>query len=352
MDRALAATAGARPERRSAREIGRNFRALVRGGARLLPAGAARRDPDLLLRRYLPRHAVALFDAVYFLTDLRFEEGLRFFVGYLGLPDAPGGPLRRLYPRIFYKDSSLMWRVASHVIRNDGEDWIGKGDVKWVREGEHERLYSDEDTTNLPYEVQAAFDAISRRRPPRRDDVAVRLVLRKAPSGRIEPYADFNAQRRALHGGRRVARVRRGDPRTLRFERGFEPDFARVIETSRSRSRLYGGIVRKFRVLSLNERVQYQFAASPTHVWINPPQALTRELTIYGVRCLHVAADDEIFVPGYEYHVCDEHGVLHSQIPHGYAGRASPIDPERADAAPWIEELPVIREFRRRVLEP
>jgi hypothetical protein len=61
-------------------------------------------------------------------------------------------------------------------------------------------------------------------------------------------------------------------------------------------------------------------------------------------------ADDEIFVPGYEYHARDEDGVVRSQIPRGYAGRTSSIDPDRADAAPWIEALPVIRDFRRRVL--
>ena len=106
----------------------------------------------------------------------------------------------------------------------------------------------------------------------------------------------------------------------------------------------------KFRILSVNGLVQYQFVATPSHVWINPPQALTTELTSFGIRALHVPADDEIFVPGFEYHFVDEDGELQSQIPPGFAGEPSEVSPGRADASPWIEALPVIRAFRRRVL--
>jgi hypothetical protein len=38
---------------------------------------------------------------------------------------------------------------------------------------------------------------------------------------------------------------------------------------------------------------------------------------------------------------------LYTQIPDGFAGQPSEVDPARSDASPWIEELPVIREFRR-----
>ena len=41
--------------------------------------------------------------------------------------------------------------------------------------------------------------------------------------------------------------------------------------------------------------------------------------------------------------------VLFSQIPEGFAGPKSPHDPSRADASAWLERLPVIREFRRRL---
>jgi hypothetical protein len=40
-----------------------------------------------------------------------------------------------------------------------------------------------------------------------------------------------------------------------------------------------------------------------------------------------------------------------SQIPEGFAGAASEVDPSRADASRWLDQLPVIREFRRKILK-
>jgi hypothetical protein len=47
-----------------------------------------------------------------------------------------------------------------------------------------------------------------------------------------------------------------------------------------------------------------------------------------------------------EYHEDDS-----SQIPEGYAGAPHPDDPHRADASKWVEALPVVREFRKKVLD-
>ena len=104
--------------------------------------------------------------------------------------------------------------------------------------------------------------------------------------------------------------------------------------------------------MSKNRQIQYQFVAAPRQVWILPPQALTTEISSYGVRTIDVDADDDLFVPGYEYHFIDETEEpprLWSQIPRGFAGEASDVDPSRADASPWIEKLPVIQEFRRAI---
>ena len=143
-------------------------------------------------------------------------------------------------------------------------------------------------------------------------------------------------------------------PGSLRFAPGYEPDFARgVVEVSRSHSRFYGGAIRKFRILSRNRRIQYQFVAAPRHAWIIPPQALTTDITPFGVRSIDVHAAEELCVPGYEYCYVDESTrppTLHSQIPPGFAGAPSELDPARLDASAWIERLPVIREFRRKVL--
>jgi hypothetical protein len=58
-------------------------------------------------------------------------------------------------------------------------------------------------------------------------------------------------------------------------------------------------------------------------------------------------------IPGYEYHFIDESEdppVLFSQIPEGFVGGVSEFDPSRSDASPWLDRLPIIREFRRSVL--
>ena len=349
------------PAADSPRRVANELSALVSAGARLVPSGAARDDPDRLLAACPPRHKAELFGITLYVTDFRYDEYLNFLVAYVVLRRSAEERVRRIHPRIIYKDSSLVWRVASHVVHNDDETWIGKGDVKWIREAGETVLSSAEETTNLPYELQAALDTISRRRKARRDDDAIHLVLRPGSSSRLRAFADFTAPREraaaeyVVNGGRPVARfTRRGDPGSLRFAPGFEPDFGRgVLEETRSGSRFYGGAVRKFRVLSTNRLIQYQFVASPTHAFVNPPQTLTTELTTFAVRPLDVPADDDAFIPGYEYHFFEDEGEepeLHSQIPPGFAGAPSPLDPLRADAAPWVEALPVIREFRRRVL--
>jgi len=350
----------------SPRQVGSEFRKLLDRGARLLPAGEAKDEPESLLSLgYTPKYKVQLFDATYYLTRIRDDANFRFFVAYVALSLDPEHVSRRtrIHPRIFYKDSSLIWRAATHFIWSDNENWIGKGDLKAIVEDGVETWYSAEETTNLPYEIQAALDDVSRRqsRVPR-DERAVGLVLRHAPDDRLAPYDDFSAPRRRaradarnlVNAGRYVAWFERpGDPSSLRFEAGFEPDFARgLVDESRLASRLYGGEVRKLRFLSRNRQIQYQFLAAPRQVWIIPPQTLTTEISSYGVRTLDVHADEDLCVPGYEYHFMDDSEdppQLCSQIPKGWAGAASEVDPSRADASPWIEQLPVIQEFRKRL---
>jgi len=355
--------AAVRPDERSTRVVTREYRALLDQGTALRPAGEARDDPSLLFaRNTTPRYKLELFDTVYYLGNLLFDENIRFFVAYVG-QRSTNGRIRSLYPRIFYKDYSLLWRVATHFIRTDEENWIGKGDLKWVRENGKDELYTAEETTNLPFEIQSALDDLSRRGGKvRRDDEAVPLVLRRAGSvDRSEPYPDFSKPRRraealySVNDGRSVGVLEReGDPRSARFVPGYEPDFkAGILEVETSFSRLYGGKLDKYRILSRNKEIQFQVMAAKKHVWINPPQAITTELMSYGVRTVDVELDEGFCVPGFEYHYLDDGfdpPEFHSQIPPGYAGAASDTDPARADATRWIEKLPVIRRFRREVL--
>jgi hypothetical protein len=291
---------------------------------------------------------------------MRHDFFLNFLVGYVGLEDGRG-KIRGIVPRLFYKDASLVWRVASHFVSTDDEHWIGKGDVRWEQRADGEYLSSAEETTNLPYELQGAFDDISRNRPSKKDEEAVHWLVRRANASRMHPFSDFqNPRKRAaettkINQGRPVARfAKKNHPESLTFTKGFEPDLKNgLIEVQHSASRLYGGPVEKFRFLSVNRKIQYQFVSTPTHVFVNHPQTLTTELMNYGTRTVDVFAPDDAFIPGFEYHFEDESTeppTLYSQIPEGFAGRIGDPDSERADASPWIERLPIVREFRRVVL--
>jgi hypothetical protein len=354
------------PAELSSRQVASEFRKALDDGLRIRCAGSAKNDPESLLRLgYAPRHKLELFDVQFYLSHMRIDENFRFFVAYVVLPDSKGRPGRTAYPRIFYKDSSLVWRSATHYIRSDDENWIGKGALKWVREGDDLVLASAEETTNLPLELQCGLDVASRASgKARRDARATDLVLRRAPDHRAEPYSDFSGPRakayadprNRIHGGKPIATFAKpGDPTSLRFVAGFEPDFRKgKIDETQSMSRIYDGLIRKFRFLSRNRRIQYQFIAGPRHVWIIPPQTTQSGLTSYGVRPIDVEVDEDLCLPGYEYHFIDPNQdppQLFSQIPPGFAGKASEVDPDRADASPWIEKMPVIRRFRAEVLK-
>ncbi len=311
-----------------------------------------------------PKHKIELFDTQFFLCNVRQIPELRFLVAYVVQVNQRTGK-REIFPRIFYKDLSLAWRAASHFAIENGEFWIGKGDVRFETRNGHEMVVSDESTTDLPLEMQTACESLlDWVRKPKAGKEILEMILRRGPEDRVEPYEDFTRprrqaaadQRNLIHAGRSIARFRRrNDPASLEIVSGFEPDFAEgIIEQSQTRSALYGGRLRRFRILSQNRKIQYYFVAGSKHVWIIPPQALTTELSSFGVRTISVAADDDLFIPGYEYHYYEETErgrELYSQIPTGFVGDICPLDDAKADASPWLDQIPVIRKFRRDVLQ-
>jgi hypothetical protein len=352
------------PSEDSPRQVSQSFRKLIASGAKLLPAGEAKGDPlSLLSSGYTPKYEFSLFDTRFFLTNVRQNPALRFFVAYV-VQRNPKTGRDEIFPRIFYKDLSLVWRAASHMISTDGDFWIGKGDVKVLSRGGYEITECVESTTDLPFEIQTALETLNRAGPKAiNDEEALYLLLRNAPSSRTEPYDDFAGPRRRaaadrrnlINGGRSIARfTRKNDPSSLKMVSGFEPDFTKgIVEVSEMRSAMYGGELRRFRILSRNRKIQYLFMAGPKHVWIIPPQATTTELSSFGVRTVDVVADEDLFVPGFEYHYFDEsvdESEHFSQIPEGFAGALCEHDPDRADASAWLDPIPVIREFRRKVL--
>jgi len=354
-----------RPSRMTPRQVETEFRGLLDSGIKIKPVGEAKDDPmSLLSSGYTPKHKIQLFDTTYYLTNVRIEGDFKIFVAYVMQKDSKSGK-DVIYPRLFYKDYSLVWRSASHYASVDeGEAWYGKGDVAFTLENGEEFYYSMEETTNLPFEIQSAIDAIGRKtKNPVRDEKAISLVVRKAPNSRVEPYQDFVIPRQKasadkknlVNKGKRIAYFKKkNDPTSLKFVAGFEPDFETgIIEVSTDKSVLYEGKVTKYRILSKNKQVQYQFVVTPNQIWINPPQALTTEIMLYGVRNIDVNADEDLFVPGFDYHYMDDEKTppeMYSQIPKGYAGKISGIDEYKADASPWLNKLPPVREFKRKVL--
>ncbi len=349
------------PKNWSEKQVGLEFKNLLKNGYRLDLKGQAKdRAPDYLPRTRPPKHVIDLFGVRYFLSDIRREAGFRFFVAYLVMPQK-GKHKNFIYPRIFYKDSSLIWRSASHLIKTGKEHWIGKGDLKPVIEEGAINYYSAEETTNLPYEMDAALDTISRSSAEVIiDKMAQELVLRNAPENRVEPYADFTQPRLkamqtpkyAINQNHKIAWFEHPNkPGSLRIEAGYEPDFKYgLIDTSYSRSKMYGGEINKYRIASKNRQVQYLFITGQTQAWIIPPQPLDDLLISYGVRAVDAEIDDNLCIPGFEFHYLefdDEPDSLYSQIPKGFVGPASEADPDRASASPWIEKLPVMEKFRK-----
>jgi hypothetical protein len=347
----------------SPREVQREFLALTDGGARVVCVGSAHRNPRRLQRLgYVPKYKLELFGVSYYLCDARQNQDIRFMVAYLALDEGRARPT--VYARLLYKDGSLLWRAASHFAKSANENWIGKGDLKLVEEEGGEYWYSAEHTTDLPLELQHAVEEVSRRTANvRTDRRALGLVVRRCSDTRLVAYRDFTDPRRRaaanprnrVNGGRAIARFARPNvPESLRFAAGYEPDFGPSgrIDLTLSHSRLYEGEVRRYRILSRNRRVQYLFFAAPRLVWIGYPQPLTTELSRFGVRTVDVTVPDDLVVPGMEYHYLetDDPPIWMSQIPLGFAGPVSPVDAWRADASRWLDRLPVIAEFRRRVL--
>ncbi len=334
-------------------------RRLQSGELSLEVSGSARRRPRALVREYPPAFRIDLFDTEFHVSKVRQNEDLRFMVAYV-----VQGP--RAFARLFYKDVSLIWRSASHVVRSARENWIGKGDVVTRRARGEEWIESDEATTDLPLEIQSGLESlIAKSGRLRRDDDAPLRVLRRGPDDRVRPYRDFSEPRRRaaaqrgnlVNGGRSIARFARPrDPGSLVIAPGFEPDFRRgILESASTKSRLYGGKVTLHRVLSRNMKVQWGFFVAPRHAWLGSLQSTTASLTSFGVRPIDVSADEDLLLPGFEYHYEDDNEdppVLVTQIPRGFAGPQSTVDAARADASPWLDRVPVLRALRRAVGAP
>ena len=335
--------------------VRQEFRHLLAGGGRLILPNEHR--PGAVLKQYPPRYRLQLFDTTFYLSRVLQNEDIRFFVAYVVQARAP----RKVFARLFYKDISLIWRCASHYASFDTGVWIGKGAVTTVVEKGVEYMESIESTTDLPLEIQTALETFSHRlkRIPY-DETAIGIALRRAPRQRIEPYTDFMGPRKRAaqypnklpNKGRSLARFRHtNDPTSLHFTSGFEPDFSTgVWERAALTSSLYGGAVTRYRILSNNRQVQFSLVASERHYFVAAVQSLDTRLSSFGVRVVDAVVDEQLLLPGYDYHFLDREADpprLHSQIPSGFAGEQSLNDPSRADTSSWLNQVPMLQVFSR-----
>jgi len=85
---------------------------------------------------------------------------------------------------------------------------------------------------------------------------------------------------------------------------------------------------------------------------IIPPQALSTEITPFGVRAIDVHAAEECASRASSTAMSTRPPSADTAQPDsgGFAGEPSELDPARLDASAWIERLPVIRDFRAKVL--
>ncbi len=74
----------ARPSELSPRQVEREFRSLIADGVKIRTAGEARSDPlRLLSGGYTPKYKIELFETTYYLTNIRQNPDIRFFVCYV-----------------------------------------------------------------------------------------------------------------------------------------------------------------------------------------------------------------------------------------------------------------------------
>ena len=146
------------------RQVAREFHRLIGSGHDLRVDGQAKTDPFALLAGgYTPKHEIELFGTRFFLGNQRIADDLRVLPAFVLTPAEKGRRKPAIHARVLYKDSSLVWRTASHYIAEPGRQWIGKGAVKWIDKRGERGWYSAEETTNLPFEMQPALDDVSQR---------------------------------------------------------------------------------------------------------------------------------------------------------------------------------------------
>ena len=251
---------GVQPDPRDPRALATEFRAALADGVRLRPSGEAKQDPTpaansplrgALSHRPLP--GSNLSDRVPLRRQPEFHGRVRRTVGVLR-------SRRRVRTTrgSSTKDSSLVWRVATHFVRSEDDNWIGKGDTKWElirrrrvlvqRGGDREPAFSRcrKRSTSLAGAARSHGGITTRSRSS----------CSAATEIASNPFAEFvtprrrAAERYRIHGGKPIARFHsQGRSQHAALREGLRtglPTRGWWTQSS-SHSKLYGGPVTKFR---------------------------------------------------------------------------------------------------------
>ncbi|MCX5701739.1 MAG: methyltransferase domain-containing protein, partial [Candidatus Omnitrophica bacterium] len=324
-------------------EIGSEFsnlipRVSIQVDGRKVTSGA-----DLLQNGFVPQYKISLNGMDYYLSKPYTSQrnGRPYFIGFLHRINPETG-VEEIFARTIYKSNSQnIWRIAS----SEGPGgWIGKG-------------LEDEMTTNAPLEIQSSLEKLCLDNG--------KLEIKEGFYDDLEKRADFKSPEEfnhtillhgeELNGGISIGSfAETGNPESYRFQNGFEPDFNNgVIEEFNTYSPIYGD-VESYRMLSNNKQVQFVFNVDrENRVWIGAVQSVTPRFTRFGVRAdrIDIGAMEmeniegvnrpvDILMPASEYD---------TQIPKGYIGNHKAD--RYYDASPFIDKIPVIKEFRQKVLE-
>jgi len=264
---------------RAPRQIERAFRELLDAGVELRPTGKTRNRPARLLSLgYAPKHAIELFDTTFYLTNVRENFYVRFFVAYVVQPTRGRCQDRTSAILLQRRRAQLAFGVAHRASARRFLD--RKGDVETV-------IQTVRSTSLARVDYRSADRNAARTRsalPEGEDDSDRRrrgeLILRTAPGDassrtRLQRAASARQSepRNLVNGGRSVAWfARKNDPTSLRFARGFEPDLDAGSWRQRNHEPSLWRSGPLLPILSRNRRIQYLFMGAPRHVWIIPPQ--------------------------------------------------------------------------------
>ncbi len=313
---------------------------------------------ELMNAGFQPHYKIVVNGVAYYVSEpYTPSHGRASFVYYFYRKNPKTGEEEIFTRSVYRSNSQNVLRVASH--RRPERRWIGKG--------------LGQATTTLPLELQSTFEkiyqtALSKGKLEKKEafyeilrakdshmpaDSFMKSMIAYERGEEAEQKDEKEPEEQILigkfneHDRDQIEFIKgemifpRGIPETFGFTPGFEPDFENgVVETFETDNPVYGGKVTSYRIISKNKEAQYLFNVDMKgRVWIGDVQGTHSEITRFGVRKNTIYIPSDFLTPANEYE---------SEIPEGYKGEWQHSD--YWDASAYIDKLPVVQEFRDKVL--